>query len=153
MKSLLHLIAASALMICPAAQAHASGTPIASQWVKSNGVHLRYELTGKGPETIVLLHEMSVSLESWDYVTPELARDYRVLRYDLRGFGLSERIRGTMTMEAEMADLRGLLESLDIRGKVTLIGGAIGGAIALKFAATYPERVHAVAAISPAAYM
>ena len=127
--------------------------PATTQWAKANGVHLRYELTGSGAQTVVLLHEMSVSMESWDYVMPELARHYKVLRYDLRGFGLSERIRGTMSMDDEMNDLSGLLETLDIKDKVTLIGGAVGGAIALKYAATYPEKVRAVVAISPAAYL
>ena len=161
LKSLLCVIAASTVLIdtqvfardvTPADLVPAS-TPTATQWAKANGVHLRYELAGKGSHTVVLLHEMSVSMESWDYVMPELARDYRVLRYDLRGFGLSEKISGELSMDDEMKDLRGLLQVLNIQGPVTLIGGAVGGAIALKYAATYPEQVRAVVAISPAAYL
>jgi len=153
---LFSVVIASTLVVCAAPQARetaASASPTSTQWAQANGVHLRYELAGKGAQTVVLLHEMSVSMESWDYVMPELARDYRVLRYDLRGFGLSEKINGVMSMDDEMGDLRGLLETLNIKGKVTLIGGAIGGAIALKYAATYPEQVRAVVAISPAAYL
>jgi 3-oxoadipate enol-lactonase len=161
MKQLLTIAIASsiALTLVACAVPHAyeatpsASTPTSTQWAKANGVHLRYELAGSGAQTVVLLHEMSVSMESWDYVMPELARDYRVLRYDLRGFGLSERISGVMSMDDEMGDLRGLLETLNIKGQVTLIGGAIGGAIALKYAATYPEQVRAVVAISPAAYL
>lgn len=153
MKQLLSIVIASTLVMSAAGQAHAATPPATTQWAKTNGVHLRYELAGSGAQTVVLLHEMSVSMESWDYVMPELARDYRILRYDLRGFGLSERIRGTMSMDDEMGDLRGLLQTLNIKDKVTLIGGAIGGAIALKYAATYPEQVQAVVAISPAAYL
>jgi 3-oxoadipate enol-lactonase len=156
MKRSLRLMLPLAALLCSASVLADSRTPpppTTTQWIKANDVHLRYELTGKGPTTLVLMHEMSTSLETWDYVLPELARNHRVLRYDLRGFGLSQRIRGTMTMDDEMADLRNLLAALDIRGKVTLIGGAIGGAIALKYAATYPEQVDSVIAISPAAYM
>lgn len=124
-----------------------------TQWAKVNGVQLRYELSGKGADTVVLLHEMGTSLETWDYVLPEISRSHSVLRYDLRGFGLSERVRAPLSMEDEMGDLRALLEALNIRGKVTLIGGAVGGAIALSYAATYPDQVKAVVAISPAAYL
>jgi 3-oxoadipate enol-lactonase len=124
-----------------------------TQWAEANGVHLRYELSGHGKDTVVLLHEVSTSLESWDFVVPELERTHRLLRYDLRGFGLSERTHGTLTMDDEMEDLRGLLAVLGIRDKVTLIGGALGGAIALNFAAAHPELVSSVVAISPAAYM
>lgn len=152
MKSLLQAIIVSASFVL---SAHAPAATVSGgiQWVKANGVHLRYELSGKGPGTVVLLHEMGTSLETWDYVLPEIARNHRVLRYDLRGFGLSQRVRSPLTMEDEMGDLRGLLETLEIRGKVTLIGGAVGGAIALSYAAAHPEQVKAVVAISPAAYM
>lgn len=124
-----------------------------TNWVSANNVHLRYELTGKGSSTVVLLHEMSMSLESWDDVLPAIATGRRILRYDLRGFGLSERIRGAVTMQDEVADLRALLDALGINDKVTLVGGAVGAAIALQFAAQYPESVNGVMAISPAAYL
>lgn len=125
----------------------------ATQWAEANGIHLRYELSGHGQDTVVLLHEVSTSLESWDFIVPELERTHRVLRYDLRGFGLSERTRGTLTMDDEMQDLRGLLDVLGIHERVTLVGGAIGGAIALNFAAAHPGSVKGVVAISPAAYL
>jgi len=131
----------------------ASVSTASTQWAEANGVHLRYEISGRGPDTVVLLHEMSTSLESWDFVTPDIAHDHRVLRYDLRGFGLSERTHGPMTMNDEMEDLRGLLSALSIHGRVVIIGGAVGGAIALNFAAVHPDLVSGVIAISPAAYL
>lgn len=124
------------------------------QWIEVNGVSLRYQMLGSGPRTLVLLHEMQMSMESWDGVLPALTPGHRVLRYDLRGFGLSEKIRGTgLTIDTEVEDLRSLLDALNIHEPVTLIGGAVGGAVALKFAAVYPQRVRAVAVTSPAAYM
>jgi 3-oxoadipate enol-lactonase len=90
-----------------------------------------------------------MSLESWDDIIGELSRAHRVLRYDLRGFGLSEKLRGAVTIEDEVDDLRGLLDHLGIAGPVTLVGGAVGGAIALRFAAAQPQRVAAVMALSP----
>jgi pimeloyl-ACP methyl ester carboxylesterase len=102
---------------------------------------------------VVLLHEMQMTLESWDGILPTLQPGRRILRYDLRGFGLSEKIRGPVSFQDEVEDLHALLEALHIQGPVTLIGGAVGGAVALKYAATYPGQVRAVAVTSPAAYM
>jgi hypothetical protein len=45
--------------------------------VRANGVTLRYQLSGKGTDTIVLLHEAGMALERWDYVAPELAETHR----------------------------------------------------------------------------
>jgi pimeloyl-ACP methyl ester carboxylesterase len=136
----------------PAEPAAASAAPSATHWARVNNTSLRYELTGIGARTVVLLHEMTMTLESWDYIMPALARSHRVLRYDLRGFGLSGRIRNdsAVTMDDEIEDLRALLDALHIPGPVTLVGGAGGANIALVFAAMYPERVHAVATLSAA---
>ncbi|MGC3981921.1 MAG: alpha/beta hydrolase [Steroidobacteraceae bacterium] len=150
---LLKLLTGTTLLLLSlsAANAVAPNTKsVGTNWVDANGVSLRYELTGNGDDTLVLIHEMAMSLESWDLVMPELTKNHRVLRYDLRGFGLSEKIRGAMTFTDEVEDLRGLLDVLEIKGKVTLIGGAIGGAISLAFAATYPDRVKGLIAMSPA---
>lgn len=126
----------------------------APQWIEANHVSLRYQLLGHGAKTVVLLHEMQMSMESWDEIIPALEPGHRLLRYDLRGFGLSEKVRGNaLTIDDEVQDLKDLLDQLGITGPVTLVGGAVGGAVALKFAATYPERVTAVAVTSPAAYM
>lgn len=119
------------------------------QFARLPQASLHYQLTGNGPRTLVLLHELGTSLETWDSVMPELTRNHRVLRYDLRGFGRSDRIRGSIRMEDEVADLAGLLDSLDIREPVTLVGGAVGAAVALRFAADHPQRARAVLAISP----
>jgi 3-oxoadipate enol-lactonase len=148
---LIHMI--PILMFCAAAaQASERALPTATTWAEVNGVTLRYQLLGRGTP-IVLLHEMTMTMEVWDDLLPAVTKNHQVLRYDLRGFGLSERIRGDITLDDEVSDLKQLLDSLRIQGKVTLIGGAIGGAIALKFAAAYPDRVLGVVAISPAAYM
>lgn len=144
-----------ALVGCATLSSTSPPAPPSTQWIEANHVSLRYVLTGaEAAPTVVLLHEMQMSLESWDYVLPALQPHHRILRYDLRGFGLSEKVRGTsLTLDDEVEDLKQLLDALKIQGPVTLIGGAVGGAIALKFAATYPERVRGVAVTSPAAYL
>ena len=119
-------------------------------FIEAGGVGLRYELSGKGDRTLVLVHEMGGSLESWDDVAPRFAKSRRVLRYDTRGAGLSQKVRGELSLDTMADDITMLLDNLGIAGKVALAGIAVGGAIALHFAARYPERASAVAVGSPA---
>ena len=65
-------------------------------YIEVNGVGLRYELSGAGEKTLVLVHEMGGTLESWDEVVPRLTASRRVLRYDTRGAGMSQKIRGEL---------------------------------------------------------
>ena len=118
-----------------------------------NGVGLRYELSGGGDHTLVLVHEMGGSLDSWDDVAPRLAASRRVLRYDTRGAGMSQKVRGALGIDTMADDIAALLDHIGIAGKVALAGVAVGGAIALHFAARYPERTSAVAVGSPATGM
>jgi 3-oxoadipate enol-lactonase len=119
-------------------------------FIELDGVALRYELSGTGDRTLVLVHEMGGSLESWDEIVPRFAGSRRVLRYDTRGAGLSQKVRGTLALDTMAADIMALLDALGIAGKVALAGVAVGGAIALHFAARYPERTSAVVVGSPA---
>src|SRR3981189_2687474 len=119
-------------------------------FIELDGVALRYELSGKGDHTLVLVHEMGGSLESWDDIAPRFAESRRVLRYDTRGAGMSQKVRGELGIDTMAADIAALLDALGIAGKVALAGIAVGGAIALHFAARYPERTSAVAVGSPA---
>jgi len=119
-------------------------------FIEVNGVGLRYELSGSGEHAIVLIHEMGGSLESWDEVAPRLAQQRRVLRYDTRGAGLSEKVRGTLAIDTMVDDLAALMDAVGITRKVALAGIAVGGAIALHAASRLPERVGAVVVGSPA---
>ena len=120
------------------------------EFIELDGVALRYELGGKGNRTLVLVHEMGGSLESWDEVAPRFAESRRVLRYDTRGAGLSQKARGDLRIDTMAGDIAALLDNIGIQGKVALAGIAVGGAIALHFATRYPERTSAVAVGSPA---
>ena len=119
-------------------------------FIELNGVALRYELSGKGDRTLVLVHEMAGSLESFDDVVPRFAESRRVLRYDTRGAGMSQKVRGELGVDTMADDIAAMLDALGITNKVALAGIALGGAIALHFAARYPERTSAVVVSSPA---
>lgn len=118
--------------------------------VEVNGAALRCELAGAGARTIVLVHEMGATLESWDEVAPALARDRRVLRFDTRGAGLSEKIRGAADIDVMADDIAALLDTLGIGGAVALAGGAVGAAICLRFALRHAARTSAVVGMAPA---
>jgi 3-oxoadipate enol-lactonase len=122
-------------------------------FIELDGVTLRYELSGEGDHTLVLVHEMGGSLESWDDVAPRFAASRRVLRYDTRGAGMSQKVRGELGIDTMADDIAALLDHIGIAGKVALAGIAVGGAIALHFAARHPERASAVAVGSPATGM
>ena len=119
-------------------------------WLEVNGAALRYDLTGSGERTLVLVHEMGGTLESWSDVLPALSRRRRVLRYDTRGAGLSEKIRGTANIDMMTDDVAGLLDGLGIEGRVAIAGIAVGGAIAIHFAARHAGRTAALIPMSPA---
>lgn len=122
-------------------------------YIEVNGVGLRYELSGAGARTLVLVHEMGGTLESWDEVAPRLSATHRVLRFDTRGAGMSQKVRGQLHIDTMADDIAALLDALGIEGKVALAGVAVGGAIALHFAARHPARASAVVAGSPATGM
>jgi 3-oxoadipate enol-lactonase len=120
-----------------------------NRWAEVNGVSLRYRITGTGDQTWVLVHEMAGMIESWDGVAPLLETDARVVCYDQRGFGLSE--KGVpITLPAMVQDLAALLDELRITTPVCLAAGALGAAICLAFVIAYPQRVQCMVLSSPA---
>jgi 3-oxoadipate enol-lactonase len=123
---------------------------IGGKWILASGAYFRYEVSGVGTEWLVLLHEMGGSLETWDNLLPHLQRDYRVLRYDLRGAGLSEKIRGSVSLDTFVADQLALMAALAIAEPVTLIASSFSCAVALRMAILKPQLVKSLALISPA---
>lgn len=119
-------------------------------WIEVNGTSLRYDLCGAGASTLVLVHEMGGTLDSWDRVIPGVSHARRVLRYDTRGAGLSEKIGGAVTWNDMADDLKALLDAVGIEGKVALAGIAVGAGIALHFATRYPDRAGALILHGPA---
>jgi 3-oxoadipate enol-lactonase len=119
-------------------------------WIEVNGTSLRHELSGSGNTALVLVHEMGGTLDSWDQVLPALNNTRQVLRYDTRGAGLSEKIRGPVTFDDMADDLAALLDAVGIEGKVALAGTAVGAGIAIHFAVRHAARAGALVVTSPA---
>ncbi len=119
-------------------------------WIEVNGTSLRYELSGSGDATLVLVHEMGGTLDSWDQVLPALNNTRRVLRYDTRGAGLSEKVQGRVSFDDMADDLAALLDAVGVEGRVAVAGTAVGGAIAIHFAVRHAARAAALVVTSPA---
>lgn len=118
-------------------------------WVEVNGVGLRYELSGAADKTVLLIHELGGSIESFDEAAVLLGERMRTLRLDLRGFGRSEKIRGPVALADLVADIVALLDHLGIE-QVYAAGAAFGGGLALALAAREPSRAAGAAVSSPA---
>lgn len=132
---------------------HADDLP-PSRWVDLGRASLRYVTSrpaAKDPAPpLVLLHEMGGSVETWDRVFPLLARRHRLVAYDWRGSGHSQKISGVVTLDDHVGDLAALLDALEMRGPVVLAGCAVGCAIIVAFAARWPGRVAGLVLMSPA---
>ena len=94
---------------------------------------------------VVLVHGLGDrGAHDWDGLTTQLARQYRVIRFDLPGFGRSSKANAAYTPENYASLLRYLAERHFRKRPFFLVGHSMGGAIALRYAARYPEDIAAL---------
>ena len=110
-----------------------------------NNASLYYETLGEG-QALVLLHAGIADLRMWDPQFEAFARDFRVIRYDRRGFGRSEMVDGPFS---QPDDLRGLLDHLGVE-RASFVGCSMGGAVAIDFVLGFPHRAHALVLVASA---
>jgi len=110
---------------------------------------LSYIDTGKGINTILLLHGLGSNAGFWRYNIPELAKKYRVIAVDLPGFGKSEKGNYSYSMSFFSNEIKKFVDKLNI-GKFIFIGHSMGGQIAITFALKYPNMIKKLILISPA---
>jgi 3-oxoadipate enol-lactonase len=118
-------------------------------WADLDGIGLHYELAGTGP-SLVLLHELGGSLESFDGMMPTLIEHFRVLRFDQRGAGRSEKPRDAFSIEDQAADLVRLVGAVGLPPPYHLVGIAAGSAVAVAVARARPGLVAALGLCAPA---
>lgn len=114
----------------------AQAARVVSGKVEINGGKLYYEMAGKG-RAVVLIHGGLADSRLWDDQFGEFAKHYRVVRYDLRGFGKSDFSMGPLS---HVEDLAALLRFLKI-SKASLLGLSLGGIIAMDFTLEHPLMV------------
>jgi pimeloyl-ACP methyl ester carboxylesterase len=114
------------------------------------GVRLRLRDTGpRDAPTVILLHGFGASLDTWEPWAKALSGGYRVIRFDLPGFGLTGADpTGDYTDMRAMGIIIALMEQLHVE-KAAFVGNSLGGRIAWTFAAFHPDRVSQLVLISP----
>lgn len=111
-----------------------------------NGTRLWYEVSGAG-SPLVLIHGHGLDARMWDGQFAPFAARYRVVRYDLRGFGKSATVGETPYTHAD--DLAALLDHLGI-ARAAILGLSLGGSVAIDFALAYPAKTDALIAVDAA---
>jgi pimeloyl-ACP methyl ester carboxylesterase len=106
---------------------------------QNHSVTTRYRIDGEGP-VLALIHGVGGRLEIWDSFLKELGQGYRILRYDLRGFGESSKVKGRYELGSYVEDFVALLDHLNI-DRCHVLGFSLGGIIAQGVALVYPGRV------------
>lgn len=112
---------------------------------------VHYDVSGPADgEVVVLVHGNAAPLFSWDNNIKALTdAGFRVIRYDLYGFGFSDRPDVNYSRELYDRQLNELLSKLSVEGPVHLVGTSQGGSIAVEFTANHPEKVKRLALLSP----
>lgn len=105
----------------------------------TNGAKIAYEVEGNG-EAVVLIHAGVASMRMWDHQVAGLRDRHRVIRYDCRGFGLTETEKVPFS---NRDDIAALLNHLD-EPSAHIVGLSRGGVIGLDFAIERPERVRSL---------
>ena len=107
--------------------------------VNVNGIDIYYEEHGSG-EPLLLISGLGYGLWQWHKMVPLLAEHYRVITYDNRGAGQTDKPAGPYNVQMMAADAAGLLDALGV-GPAVVVGHSMGGFIAQELALSYPEKV------------
>ena len=126
-----------------------------SRYLKS-GSQVELHFTDTGPRDapiLVLVHGYSASLNTWDAWVRNLRKDYRVIRLDLPGHGLSRCVdNDEIGIEQFIASIDRVTHSLDV-DQFTLVGSSMGGHTAWAYALAHPERLDGLVLVDAAGWL
>jgi class 3 adenylate cyclase/alpha-beta hydrolase superfamily lysophospholipase len=120
-----------------------------TKFTQNGEISIAYQVVGNGPFDLVIVPGFVSHLEqawedpSYSRFLMQLASFSRLILFDKRGTGLSDRIGGIPTLEERMDDVRAVMDSVDSQ-QAALFGISEGGPMSVLFAATYPERATAL---------
>ena len=123
-----------------------------TRYARSGDVHIAYQVFGEGPLNLVFIPPFFSNVEVWwdqpDYTRAllRLGSYAKVLIFDKRGTGMSDRVTELPGMEQRMDDLRAVMDAAGME-QAALLGVSEGGSMAALFAATYPSRCRALVLI------
>lgn len=125
-----------------------------TRYAKSGDISIAYQVIGDGPTDVIYVPAFVSHIDlEWEepncaeWMT-RLSGFCRLIRFDKRGTGLSDRDVGDSTLEERMDDLRAVLDAVGSR-RCTVIGNCEGAALSMLFAATFPERVSRLILFAP----
>ncbi len=116
----------------------------------ANGISIHYKLAGQKGPVVLLLHEMGGTLDSWDQVAPGLSDSFRVLRYDQRGSGLTEKVRPQFSNENAVEDIESLVKELKLDPPYHVVAVAAASTQALLLRERHPEWIASLVLCNPA---
>lgn len=120
-----------------------------TRYARSGDCHIAYQVTGEGPVDLVFAQGYVTHLElEWEDPRPAgflraLSSFCRLIRFDKRGTGLSDRVAGIATIEERMDDLRAVMDAAGSE-RAVLLGASEGGPMSMLFGATWPGRVRSL---------
>lgn len=115
------------------------------RFVRSGGVDIAYHVVGDGPVDLVYVEGAFTHLEvAWELPQyrrwcESLAEFTRLIRFDKRGLGMSDRVPGATTLEERMDDIRAVMDAVGSE-RAAVMGESEGGPLSMLFAAAHPER-------------
>jgi class 3 adenylate cyclase len=126
------------------------------RYARNGDVHIAYQIVGDGPIDVVHTSGIWSNLEvmwewpAWSRYLERLASFSRLILFDMRGVGLSDRGSEPPTLELQMDDVGAVLDAAQSESAV-VYGGARGAAMSMLFAASHPERANALILYAPVA--
>jgi 3-oxoadipate enol-lactonase len=138
------LIFSSGIAALPARSPSQAPAAAQSGFAEINGTKIYYEVAGTG-HPLVLIHGGQMDSRMWDEQFQFFSKTYRVVRYDVRGYGKSPASKNVYASED---DLAALLKFLKME-KAYVLGLSLGGRIAIDFALTHPEMTDGIVPVAP----
>jgi class 3 adenylate cyclase len=120
-----------------------------TRYALSGDVNIAYQVTGEGPFDLVFVPgyvthlELQWAIPGFAPFLERLSSFSRLIRFDKRGTGMSDRVSGAPTLETRMDDVRAVMDAVGSR-RAAFYGLSEGAAMSILFAATYPERTAAL---------
>jgi class 3 adenylate cyclase len=120
-----------------------------TRYAKSGDIHVAYQVSGDGPFDLVLVPgfvthlEIEAEIPGFAAFLRRLESFARLIRFDKRGTGMSDRVSGAPTLEARMDDVRAVMDAVGSQ-RAAFYSLSEAAAMCLLFAATYPERTAAL---------
>lgn len=108
-----------------------------AEMVDVDGGQIYYETCGSGPQALVLIHDGVINSASFDDMWPILCRDFRVVRYDRRGYGRSPAAKAPYSPQDDLAAVMAAAKM----DHASLAGFSFGGGLAVSYAILHPEQV------------